>query len=442
MAIQFSTIAIDLALMIVILIAIHIIIVSPISRLEAVMSAVSKGRQRARAPDLGLSEIGNLARSFNMLIDSISSGEVVRDKLIQSLDNQKKALDQFAIVAETDEKGKITYVNDQFCKVSKYSREELLGQDHRLVNSGYHPKSFFGDMWKTILSGKVWRAEIKNRAKDGSFYWVDTAIVPFLNAAGTPEKYLAIRAVITDRKEAEEKLAKTMQIKSDFISIVSHELRTPLTSIQQGVGIVEDGSAGPLNDDQKHYLNLATRNVMRLANLINDVLDFQKLESGKMIYRMSESDINVLIREVRENFLATAHTKGIKIDLEGPPLPKVHFDSDRITQVLYNFVSNAVKFTDQGGIKIRSSTKDNFIRIDVSDTGPGISEESIPKLFQSFSQAGDLAQRKAGSSGLGLAIAKQIIEAHGGKIGVESTVGYGSNFFFILPIVERRSRNA
>jgi len=251
--------------------------------------------------------------------------------------------------------------------------------------------------------------------------------------------------ILEDLQQAKEGLERAVDIKSEFTSVVSHELRTPLTAIKEGIAIVLDETAGKINPEQKDFLATAKRNVDRLARLINDVLDFQKLESGRMKFEMQKGDINEVVSEVIKEMTPAAKERKLALiaDLD-KKIPEIEFDRDGIIQVLTNLVNNAVKFTEEGSIVIATSCdrKNNAVLVSVKDTGRGIKKEDLPRLFKSFEQLEKGKGRKTGGTGLGLAISKGIITRHNGKIWAESEYGKGTNFCFILPITERRSRYA
>ena len=178
--------------------------------------------------------------------------------------------------------------------------------------------------------------------------------------------------------------------------MVSHELRTPLTAIKEGIGIVYDGVAGTLNDEQKDFLGLAKRNVDRLARLINDVLDFQKLEAGRMEFRFAVNDKNDVVRDIERTMRLLAEGKGLELIIKlDKDIPKAKFDRDKIVQVLTNLVNNAIKFTDKGRIEISTAKLDSLIYVSVADTGPGVRPEDMKRLFHSFEQFGK-ARKKVG----------------------------------------------
>ncbi|MDD4981913.1 MAG: PAS domain S-box protein [Candidatus Omnitrophota bacterium] len=335
-------------------------------------------------------------------------------------------------VVITDLKGDIQYVNPKFVNLTGYTSKEVIGQNPRILKSGEQPPEYYKNLWETISSGKEWRGEFHNKKKNGELYWESASISPIRDKEGVITNFLAVKEDVTERKRLE-------RMKDDFVSTISHELRTPLTAIKEGISIVSDGSAGSVSEDQQEFLGIAKRNVDRLARLINEILDFQKIESGKMVYNISENDIAVVGKEVQESMAPLALAKGLTLGLNlTPGLPRVKFDRDKITQVLTNLVSNAIKFTESGKVLISINPGNNIIQVSVSDTGSGMRQEDIAKLFQKFIQLEDLSDRKTGGTGLGLAISKDIIDAHGGKIWAESEVGKGSVFNFILPIEERR----
>jgi signal transduction histidine kinase len=239
---------------------------------------------------------------------------------------------------------------------------------------------------------------------------------------------------ISEIVKIQEKLKEAMEVKSNFTSMVSHELRTPLAAIKTGVKLVLDGLAGEVNSEQRDFLSIVKNNVDRLDRLINNVLDLQKLEAGKIQFNITPNDINEVAREIYLTMLPVAKEKGLefKLQLDAAPV-SVQFDRDSITQVLTNLFNNAFKFTENGGVTITVSHDDNFIQVVVSDTGLGIKKEDIPKLFHAFEQLDRKRGRKIEGSGLGLAICKEIIEKHRGMIWVESELGKGSIFYFTLP---------
>ena len=240
---------------------------------------------------------------------------------------------------------------------------------------------------------------------------------------------------ITDRRRAEEELTEAAEMKSQFVSTISHELRTPLTSINEAVTIMLSGEAGRVNKDQAHFLGIAKRNIERLGRLINDVLDFQRLDAGKMTFNMQEGALDRVVEEAYHTMLPFAGKRGVHLSAEiDPHLPPVAFDSDRIVQVVTNLLSNAIKFTPEGGeIRLSVGRRDERLLIKVSDTGMGIPREALPRIFERFYRVHRPGKEIKGT-GLGLAIVSKIVAAHGGRIDVESEPNKGTTFTVSLPI--------
>jgi len=357
------------------------------------------------------------------------------EKIKQAAQRWRATFDSITdMISIHDKDFKITRVNTALANAFKIEPKELIGKTcYELFHKAKQPPPNCPH-FQTLKTKKPIRVEFFEPSLNKHFL-ISTS--PVFDDNGQITGSVHIATDITERKLAEEKLREAMEIKSEFISMVSHELRTPITSIKEGISIVLEEAAGEINDEQKELLGIAKRNLDRLARLINDVLDFQKLQADKMRFNMQNNNINEVVEEVYKAMLPSVREKELDFSINlDSTLPRIKFDVDKIIQVLANLVSNAVKFTDKGHITITTSKLENEILVSMSDTGCGMKQEDLPRLFHKFEQLAKGEERKTGGTGLGLAICKEIIERHNGKIWAKSEAGGGSTFCFTLPTTE------
>lgn len=329
-------------------------------------------------------------------------------KSLQELMDIKFALDASSIVAITDKCGTITYVNEQFCRISKYSEEELIGQDHRVINSGYHSKEFFKELWRTIAGGKVWNGEIKNRAKDGSYYWVDTTIVPFLDEWGRPYQYLSIRYEITQRKNAEEEL-KIMMTK--MIDVQEDERKRISRELHDGIG-------------QNLYSHLISINRIQ-SEISHPLLEQMQDETTKIIeelrdlsweLRPSVLDDLGLIPAIRSYLIRFSdHTQ---IDVHFDCYLKSRLDSNKevtIYRIIQEALTNIRKYAQAEKASVMIREMEEEIRVVIEDYGKGFDIESI-------------------SRGVGIFSMEERTKAVGGTLSIYSVKEKGTKIILEIPI--------
>ncbi len=302
-------------------------------------------------------------------------------------------------------------------------------------------KSFYPEgQWQKIRAlnirqkGLQRHLETRMIKKNGDLIDVDVSLSVLKNPEGKLIGSIGVITDITERKRAERELKETMETKSQFISTVSHELRTPLASMKEAISIVLEEVAGKINKDQKNFLNVAKRNIDRLARLINEVLDFQKLSANKMEFNMQENDIGEIIKDACHTMTLYAEKRKVKLSIKLDDVPKANFDGDGIMQVLTNLISNAIKFSSENGqVSVSAEHEGEDLVIQVKDTGVGMPKEALPKIFDPFYQVHQPGQETKGT-GLGLPIVNKIVMAHGGRIEVESEVNQGTTFTVFLPL--------
>ena len=381
-----------------------------------------------------------------------------RHKAEQEIRKLLQALEQSPVsIVITNREGLIEYVNPRFTKVTGFTAEEAIGRNPRILQSGETPREIYEQLWQTLLAGKEWRGVVRNRRKNGELFWEEASMSPILDDKGEVTHYLAVKEDITERKRIEDELeqhrshlenlveqrtadlsaalaaAKVAdQAKDAFLANVSHELRTPLNAV---IGLSELARRISTDPRQQDYLDKVTGAGKSLAGIINDLLDLSKISADRMELEAKAFGLRALIQRSRSVMAHRATEKGLELIEEiDDAVPDVLVgDPLRIEQILLNLLSNAIKFTPAGHVRLRISLHARAetragLNIDVEDTGIGLAEESIARLFQPFAQADASMNRKFGGTGLGLALCKRLAEMMDGNIRVTSREGAGTTF--------------
>jgi PAS domain S-box-containing protein len=359
-------------------------------------------------------------------VDVTRATQAMADTL-KSLDEIRYALDQAAIVATTDHRGIITYVNDKFCEISKYSRAELLGQDHRIINSAHHSQSFMRDLWRTIAQGHVWRGEIRNRAKDGSIYWVDTTIVPFLDGRGKPRQYLAIRSDITQRKIAEGKLREQAALAhlGQIAAVVAHEVRNPLAGLRASLQILDGRTQDARSRD---VIAAMIQRIDGLNDKVNDLLLYARPKTPQL----QAIDLRAMLQETAATARAATAEAGPPMEIQGAADLRVQADPDMLRAALLNLLINASQAGGTHPIEVACTSSGATCGVTISDRGPGIPEEIRDRVFEPF-----FTTRTSGT-GLGLAVVRRLVELQDGTIALHPRDGGGTVAEITLPSAPAR----
>jgi PAS domain S-box-containing protein len=394
--------------------------------------------------------------------DTTQTSIATSEAALKELADQKFVMDQHGIVAVTNVQGTITYVNDKFCAISQYPREELIGQNHRILNSGHHPEEFFQQMYHAIANGKVWHGEIRNRAKDGSIYWVATTIVPFMSTEGKPRQYVAIRADITERKLAEMEIQKlndelerrvgerTAQLEvvnkelEAFSYSVSHDLRAPLRHISGFSKMLMEEFGSTLDPGAQHYVERILAGTQKMGLLVDELLNLARV--GRQALNRQRTRLNLMVAEVIA--ILQPESEGRQVEWVIADLPVVECDPVLIRQIFQNLLANALKFTRHRAravieVSHKEKEEDGQLVFMVRDNGIGFNMKYVDKLFGVFQRLHSAEEFEG--TGIGLVTVQRIVHKHGGRVWAEAELDKGAAFYFTLGVgkqVESKTNEA
>lgn len=361
--------------------------------------------------------------------------------ILKQLEDQKLALDHAAIVGVTDRNGAIVYVNDNFCETSGYNREELIGSNYRIINSGYHPRNFFTELWKTIMRGQVWHGEIKNKAKSGRYYWVKTTIVPFLDSTGRPYQYLSIRQDITELKEAQQtileqqaKLVATSKLSAlgELSAALTHEINNPLAVILGRTEMLRNLLARE-NPDLKtartmmESIEITGRRIEKIMGTVRALAHGGEAEPLQKItlQALLENSLDMVRSRMRN------HGIQLRINLHAPEMLIVCRPTE-IFQILLNLLNNAhdaARDQTSSWVEIQTKNFEDGVLISVIDSGPGVPAEVVHKLFQPFFTTKEIGV----GTGLGLTISNSLAHRNKGRLFHDPT-STNTRFCLALPL--------
>ncbi len=371
---------------------------------------------------------------------------------IKSLKERKKVEEELRLFSRATEQsassviitnlaGTIIYVNEKFCQVTGYSKEEAIGQNPRIQKSGKQKPEFYKNLWETIKAGNDWSGEFHNKRKDGSLYWEHAVISPIKNEKGKITHYMAIKEDITARKNAEKELEKSRKrlqeeiaTKNKFFSIISHDLRSPFTALLGYAEMLDEDYDSLTEEEKREYIHSLRETASHVFELLESLLKWARAQTDKLEFSPEEIDLPELVREVTALFAGNIKNKEINLILNIPQEVRIYADKDMIKTILRNFISNAIKFTPRGGkITVNYRETENDYVISVADTGIGISEKAKEAIFQLGTHYTRPGTEEEQGTGFGLSLVAELVKKHHGSVWVESEEGKGSEFFISIP---------